>query len=255
MRIAFAIALATSLAASAAPSAARRVKIGPGELRPVYQPDEDTARIPVDAFWLDESPVTNAQFLSFVKQNPKWRRDRAKALYADPGYLAAWAGPLTLGSSAPPNAPVTRVSWFAARAYCRAQGGRLPTENEWEYAAHSGADEAEQARAIAAWYSRPTPKVLPDVRRGEPNANGVYDLHGLVWEWVDDFANTLVSGDSREAADPDKLKFCGAGAIAATDRTDYAAFMRVAFRSSLQGRYTVANLGFRCAADSNGAVR
>ena len=39
-------------------------------------------------------------------------------------------------------------------------------------------------------------------------------MHGLVWEWVDDFSSLLVSGDSRDQGDADKLKFCGAGALA-----------------------------------------
>jgi formylglycine-generating enzyme required for sulfatase activity len=90
------------------------------------------------------------------------------------------------------------------------------------------------------------------VGRGAPSPDGVRDLHGLIWEWVEDFNDTLVSSDSRSGDDPDRLRFCGAGAIAAGDRTDYAAFMRVAFRSSLEGRFTLSNLGFRCARDLPG---
>jgi formylglycine-generating enzyme required for sulfatase activity len=41
-------------------------------------------------------------------------------------------------------------------------------------------------------------------------------------------------------------RFCGAGAATAADATDYATFMRYAFRSSLRASYTVRNLGFRC---------
>jgi formylglycine-generating enzyme required for sulfatase activity len=47
--------------------------------------------------------------------------------------------------------------------------------------------------------------------------------------------------------------FCGAGALRATDVNDYAAFMRVAFRSALQADFTGRALGFRCAADAEGA--
>jgi formylglycine-generating enzyme required for sulfatase activity len=59
-----------------------------------------------------------------------------------------------------------------------------------------------------------------------------------------------VSSDSRNQGDPDKLKFCGAGALSVSDRDDYAVLMRLAMLSSLEADYTTANLGFRCAADA-----
>jgi formylglycine-generating enzyme required for sulfatase activity len=75
----------------------------------------------------------------------------------------------------------------------------------------------------------------------------VQDLHGLVWEWTDDYSSLMVSSDNRNQGDADKLKFCGAGAISMRDRDNYAVLMRVAMLSSLQGRDATANLGFRCA--------
>lgn len=44
-------------------------------------------------------------------------------------------------------------------------------------------------------------------------------------------------------------RFCGAGAVTAADKNDYASFMRIAFRSSLKAGYTAGSLGFRCARD------
>ena len=78
---------------------------------------------------------------------------------------------------------------------------------------------------------------------------GVQDLHGLVWEWTEDYASMLVSGDSREQKSQDRLKFCGAGAIGMDDRENYAVLMRVAMLSSLEARDTTTSLGFRCAKD------
>ena len=104
--------------------------------------------------------------------------------------------------------------------------------------------------AVGAIMARaPTLTVLPAVGQGEANAWGVHDLHGLVWEWVYDFGAALVASDDRERGDADRDKYCGAGAALARDPRQYATFMRLAFRSSLQARYTTANLGFRCAAD------
>ena len=145
------------------------------------------------------------------------------------------------------------VSWFAAQAYCEAQGARLPTWHEWEYAAaadetrRDARDDPAWRERILAWYSRPSSGPLPRAGLQAPNAYGVQDLHGLVWEWIDDFSSLLVSGDNRNQGDADNAKFCGAGALSMDDRENYAVLMRVAMLSSLEARDTTANLGFRCA--------
>ncbi|HNN54495.1 MAG TPA: SUMF1/EgtB/PvdO family nonheme iron enzyme, partial [Pseudomonadota bacterium] len=92
--------------------------------------------------------------------------------------------------------------------------------------------------------------VLPDVGQSPPNLYGVVDLHGLIWEWVLDFGSTMMSGDSRDSGGSDRMLFCGAAAVGAGEKQDYASFMRYAFRSSLRARYGSRNLGFRCAATS-----
>lgn len=218
-------------------------RVGPGTYRPVFPASPAEREIAVPAFWLDREPVTNAEYLAFVRANRQWRRDRAKPLLVDGDYLATWAGSDDLGASSP-HAPVVRVSWFAARAYCAWRGGRLPREAEWELAAAADAyrrdasDSPKLEAQLLAWYARPTPATLPDVG-GPANAWGVRDLHGLVWEWIDDFTAALVTADS----------VCGAEATAAKDPRAYAAFMRFAFRGSLAARDTVASLGFRCAYD------
>ncbi|HET9993181.1 MAG TPA: formylglycine-generating enzyme family protein, partial [Kofleriaceae bacterium] len=200
--------------------------------------------IVVPAFWLDREPVTNAEYGAFVGAETAWSRDRIKPIFADDNYLRDTA-------AASPSAPVVRVSWFAARAYCAWRGGRLPREAEWELAAAADArhrdasdDPAFQAQ-ILAWYAKTTPAKLPDVG-GAANAWGVRDIHGLVWEWVEDFTAALVTSDSR---DPTRSRVCGAEAAAAKDPRAYATFMRFAFRGSLVARDTVASLGFRCAYD------
>ncbi|HBF12896.1 MAG TPA: hypothetical protein DDW49_05845 [Deltaproteobacteria bacterium] len=231
------------------------VRVEGGILVPFYPPSPKEKEIPVKSFWMDKTQVTNAQFLSFVKQNPSWRRDKIKKIFADARYLSYWQTPSSLGN-AKPDQPVTQISWFAAKAYCQAQDKRLPTENEWEYAAQASPRQAnarkdmEWRTHVLDWYTRPAPKELPEVGKSEPNYWGLYDLHGLVWEWVLDFNSSLISSDNREnATSPDKNRFCGAGALVATEKDDYASFMRIAFRTSLKATYTTSNLGFRCAKD------
>ena len=210
--------------------------------------------VAVDAFQLHRTPVTNGQFLAFVRANPDWRRGSVPALFAEARYLQHWAGPTDLGEASPAQ-PVVNVSWFAAQAYCEAQGARLPTWSEWEYAA--AADETRRdARSdpawrerILAWYSVPSNRPLPAVGAGPANVYGAHDLHGVAWEWVLDWSAMLVSSDSREQGDPDSMRFCGAGALSMSDRDNYAILMRVAMLSSLEGNDTTGNLGFRCARD------
>lgn len=216
---------------------------------------EDASRLPIAPFLLHKRPVTNGEFLAFVQAHPRWRRDKIASVFAEPRYLSHWSGSTTLGGLALPQQPVVQVSWFAASAYCEAQGARLPTWTEWEYAA--AADETRRdarkdpawRERILGWYSRPSSQALPRAGLQSPNAYGVQDLHGLVWEWTNDFSSLLVSSDNRSQGDADKLKFCGAGALSMDDRENYAVLMRVAMLSSLQGRDTTANLGFRCAKD------
>src|SRR5690606_16906773 len=103
---------------------------------------------------------------------------------------------------------------------------------------------------ILQWYSRPGSASGADpVGGGEANYYGLYDLHGLVWEWTEDFNSLFTPGDNRRDGEQLAELFCGIGATGSADPANYAAFMRYALRNSLQARYTTAHLGFRCAYD------
>lgn len=263
-RIGLLLAIATGCA-GAQPVAAgdapgRFVAIPAGSYTSVLKLDEVGIQQQVPAFELMANPVTNAQFLAFVQDFPDWQRGNAPSVFVDEGYLANWAGPLDPGEAGA-DRPVTQVSWFAALAYCEAQDARLPRWSEWEYVA--AADETRRdARAdpawrerILGWYSRSSRDGLPAIGKDPANAYGVQDMHGLVWEWVEDFNAMMVSADNRTQGDPDILKFCGAGAISMADRENYAILMRTAMLSSLTAESTTRNLGFRCARDVPVATR
>lgn len=244
------------LAPAAALPVARHVTLPAAEFSSTLPQGQGQATVAIRMFQLDQRPVTNAEFLDFVRTNPQWRRDRVAALFADPQYLAHWQAPAELGAAARPMQPVTRVSWFAAKAYCESRGERLPTWYEWEYAA-AASETKPDARGDAAWrqrildwYAQPSTGALPDVGLGPANFYRVQDLHGLVWEWVLDYNALLVSNDSREQGGADRLKFCGEGALSAADRDNYAVLMRIAYLSALEARFTTGNLGFRCATGS-----
>jgi formylglycine-generating enzyme len=206
--------------------------------------------VEVAAFRLDVTPVTNAEFLAFVSDHPQWRRSQVKPIFADSRYLHRWADDLHLEDAEAAREPVTNVSWFAARAYCRARGQRLPTTQQWEYALADGGSGQDNVRRISLeWFGRPNASRPGPVGSATPNGFGVKDMIGLVWEWTLDFDAFSVSAESRDPNGKDSAAFCGGAAAGVSDPSDYPAFMRYAMRASLKADYTSDNVGFRCAGD------
>ena len=201
--------------------------------------------ISVKPFQIDKTPVTNAEFAQFIKGHPQWQRGKVGAKQAEPNYLKHWGknGP----QAADANKPATNVSWFAAHAYCAAQGKRLPTTDEWEFVGlaselqANGSNEPSYNRTILSWYENGS-KGLKNVRQNKANFYGVYDMHGLIWEWTSDFNSSQITSGTLKASD-----FCGTGAVNSSDPSNYAAFLRYGIRTSLQPNFVLQNLGFRCA--------
>jgi len=233
-----------------AATAPTMVTVAGGEVELLF-PIEGEAATTVAGFTIDTVPVTNAQYLAFVTAYPEWARSNVPDVFATDTYLAEWAGDFDLGGL-DPAAPATNVSWFGAAAYCEARDARLPTEAEWEYVARVGfalldgyAEAGYRERILSLTANRSS---LPGpVGQGTPNALGVHDLHGLVWEWVFDVGSGFNTGDSRSEGDRRLQLVCGGGSAGASDKGDYAAFLRYAYRSGLTGDYTGSGLGFRCA--------
>ncbi|MCV9930724.1 formylglycine-generating enzyme family protein [Flavobacterium sp. LS1R47] len=231
----------------------KMVPIKEGSFVPLYGTTDKTP-VAVKSFYIDVYPITNSEFLAFIKKNPNYSKSKIKGLFADKSYLSYWKGDLDFGNSNP-KAPVTNVSWFAAKKYCECQGKRLPTMDEWEYVAM--ADEkkidartkAEFNKYILSWYEKSKTYENP-IGQTFKNYWGVYDMHGLIWEWTSDFNSIFLSGESRKDKSNDKNLFCGGASVNASDLMDYAAFMRYAFRGSLKAQYSTRSLGFRCASST-----
>ncbi|MGB2613139.1 MAG: formylglycine-generating enzyme family protein [Phycisphaerae bacterium] len=95
--------------------------------------------------------------------------------------------------------PVEMVSWNDATEFCKKlsektrQAVRLPTEAEWEYACRAGSKtrfsfgDAEEGLGDYAWYNANSGRATHPVGQRKPNAWGLYDLHGNVWEWCVDW--------------------------------------------------------------------
>jgi len=125
--------------------------------------------------------------------------------------------------------PIENVSWDEAFEYCQAIGGRLPTENEWEYAARGGIADARYGDLDAvAWHRTNSAGTTHPVGLKQANSWGLFDMLGNVWEWTDsDYY--------------DDAKVARGGSW-----TDLARFARASARYSFVPSYRLHSIGFRC---------
>ncbi len=144
-------------------------------------------------FWLGKTEVTQAQYEALTGGNP------------------------SRFTAAGPDAPVERVSWIAAMAYCakltereRAAGRlpegyvyTLPTEAQWEYSYRAGSTAAmPPSLAAMAWYDANSGETTHPVARLAPNAWGFHDLAGNVLEWCYDWYGDYPGGAVTDPAGP-----------------------------------------------------
>ncbi len=151
----------------------------------------------VDAFYMDEYEVTNAQYAAFL--TAKGKHAEAGHTWLDIGdgderiELVERVGGVYRAKAGYENHPVVEVSWYGAMAYAQWAGKRLPTEAEWEKAARGGlaglkypwGDTIDSSKANYNNHIRDTTAV----GKHSPNRYGLYDMAGNVWEWCLDEYN------------------------------------------------------------------
>ena len=217
----------------------------------------------IDAFYMDQYEVTNAQYKAFVNANPEWQKDRISDRYQNGSYLQDWNGnnyPIGEG-----NHPVSSVSWYAAMAYAQWAGKRLPTEAEWEKAARGGlagqkypwgdSIDSSKANYDLNYRTRPNPPTTP-VGSYSANGYGLYDMGGNVREWcLDEYDGNFYSTSPRQNP--------VSGAAAAWIMNNFrnvtssrvlrggswyygASYVRVSNRISYDPTYAYRVFGFRC---------
>jgi formylglycine-generating enzyme required for sulfatase activity len=184
-------------------------------------------------FYLGKYPVTQGQWEAVMKTNP-----------------SEFTGN--------PNRPVENVSWHDAQEFLQklnekeGKQYRLPTEAEWEYAARAGTttaycfgDEVKRLREYA-WYGENSGQKTHPVGQLEANAWGLHDMHGNVWEWVQDWYNANYYQQSA-LIDPQGPEEGGSKVLRGGSWSHRAGGVRVALRSGYEPGFRYDYLGFRCA--------
>ncbi len=174
----------------------------------VGDPDEHPLHlVRLAAFYLDTKETTIAEYMQFAgsarAHYPEWSAPGGK-FNVETGtytYYRRLSGLIT----SCPDCPVFGVTAGDAAAYCAARGKRLPTEAEWEAAARAGSSEAFSFGAASgigdyAWYAGNSAGVPHAVGTRRPNAFGLYDMHGNVWEWTSDLYDKKYYAESPAVA-------------------------------------------------------
>lgn len=210
--------------------------------RPSFASPAPRHLVRLNSYFIDRYEVTKQEFREFLIANPSWRPTAVPPPTSNGAYLRDWSGQEY--SRGQGRWPVTYITWYAANAFCGWRGSRLPTEAEWEYAAHGGLDGAEfpwgdhspdstSANWTLASINHPT-----DVGRFPPNGYGLYDMAGNVWEYTADRWESPSATERRS-----ELRYAirggsyGAGAVN----------LRVRYRDSHPALGAGPHVGFRCA--------
>ena len=215
--------------------------------------DGDSAEKPVHPvrisrpFYMQAREVTTGQYRAFLEASAyDGMHD------ADKDYLKSFRD--ISGIPEGGRTPIVYVSWHNARAFCRwlsqKEGAvyRLPTEAEWEYACrggsrtrfYSGDDEATLSRV--AWHKGNSASTSSEVGRKLPNAFGLWDMSGNVWEWCQSLSEgyPYAERDGREDLSSD-----GSRAVRGGSWLSVAGKARSGHRRANTPTFTNGDVGFR----------
>lgn len=222
--------------------------------------DEDQMEVTLTKdFRMSKYEITNAQYAEFlngakVGQDglmPDWEY-ADKPLFVTSDFYGITYDAATSSWTADErykDYPVVYVTWYGALAFAQWIGGDLPTEAQWEYACRAGSGTAycfgDDVSMLGdyAWYEDNAASLQP-VGQKKPNAWGLYDMHGNVYEFCKNTRGLFGTYDPEQTVDPVPDE----GSYFATRSSSYdhpAANARSAYRSLIQDGEGSRNLGIR----------
>ena len=198
-------------------------------------------------FWLGKYEVTQAQWSAVMETNPAYFPEKEIVRWK----VWKWQIPVWRKDflASRWRLPVEQVSWDDCQKFCRKAGSglRLSTEAEWEYACRAGTRAPFNGSGILkdlGWYDGNSGRKTHPVGRKQPNAWGLYDMHGNVFEWCqdrdDDYSVGAVTNPSGPATGTLRV-YRGGG------WNCFASYCRAALRSTFEPGDRNFSLGFRVA--------
>ena len=180
--------------------------------------DEKQHRVTLSGFQMMTTEITVGQFREFVKSTGfRTEAEKGDGAYVYDGSWqkksdANWKNPYFSQSD---NNPLTCVSWNDCQEFIKwlnqrdpGKNYRLPTESEWEYSCragtttrfYSGSSDSDLDRV--GWYTSNSDSKTHTVGQKQPNTWGLYDMHGNVWEWCEDWYGDYPSGSVTDPRGP-----------------------------------------------------
>ena len=178
---------------------------------------DSTFQAKLSSFHIQRYEVTNLEYVAFLNEHLD-QRDSIEQYWVeimeDPGSGSVGNGYLYFeGSryavqSGYETYPINNISWYGARAYCQGLGYELPTEAQWEYAAGEGLKGRDPNRFrrhlyagsndpdSVGWYSNNAYRSHHSIGQKAPNALGLFDMSGNLWEWCADWYGSYPESDS-----------------------------------------------------------
>lgn len=184
-----------------------------------------------DGFWIGKTEVTQAQWTAVMNENPSHNK----------------------GCD---DCPVERVSWEDAKKFVEKLNAkkdgfeyRLPTESEWEYAARGGTTKILAGKMDEmAWYNVNSENQTHPVGTQQPNAFGLYDMHGNVAEWCEDIYTATYDGAPTDGTADTTAGEADLRVLRGGTYNDFPTYLRLARRDKLRVKIRAIVNGLRVVA-------
>ncbi len=222
--------------------------------------ERPSKKIRINSFIIGKLEVSNAEFADFLNANGnqnsehlvwidlngKWNNLKCRIYLKDNKFFV---------EEGFENFPVNFVNWYAADAYCKWKGGRLPTEAEWEFTLRKGYSKTKKKDiklydlTELAWFNENSNDSWHKCGEKKNDSQGIHDMLGNLWEWCSDYYQSEYY-KSRPKSNPSGPEMGDFRVIRGGSWTNGSEVLSVSNRNGLNPNTGKINLGFRIAFDT-----